>query len=104
MAPSKPTWQLNEELHRLRVQLNDCETFFDMLWKDYSLSKLFRTDLAKIRCKLCDIYDCSTRDDPEECLRVIHFQSQEVPESDADKKAYVNVTPNLKSFKEGKEK
>ena len=71
MAPSKPTWQLNEELHRLRVQLNDCESFFDKLWADRNISKLFRSDLAKIRCELCGIYDCSVRNDPDECLREI---------------------------------
>jgi len=56
-------------LHELRVQLNGCESFFDMLWKNYDLSKLFRTDLAKVRCRLCGIDDCSTRNDREECLR-----------------------------------
>ena len=34
------------------------------------LSKLFRTDLAKIRCRICNISDCSTREDREECLRI----------------------------------
>jgi hypothetical protein len=60
-----------DELHKLRLQLNDCETFFDMLWNDYTLSKLFRTDLAKVRCSLCGIDGCSVRNDPEECLRII---------------------------------
>ena len=59
------------ELHKLRLQLNDCETFLDMLWNEDVLSRLFRSDLAKIRCKLCGIFDCSVRDDPQECLRII---------------------------------
>lgn len=59
-----------KDLHEQRLQLNGCESFFDMLWRDYDLSKLFRTDLAQIRCKLCNITDCSTRNDREECLRM----------------------------------
>jgi hypothetical protein len=61
----------SEELHRLRIQLNDVETFLDMLWNEDVLSRLFRYSLAKMRCKLCDIDDCSVRDDPNECLRIM---------------------------------
>jgi hypothetical protein len=62
--------EVDPALHELRVQLNNCEGFFDMLFRDVELSKGFRTDLAKIRCSLCGIHDCSTRNDPEECLRI----------------------------------
>jgi hypothetical protein len=72
----------SEELHRLRVQLNDVETFLDMLWNEDVLSRLFRYSLAKMRCKLCDIDDCSVRDDPNECLRImagLESKSKESP-------------------------
>lgn len=62
--------EVDSALHELRVQLNNCEGFFDMLFRDMELSKGFRTELAKIRCSLCGIHDCSTRNDPEECLRI----------------------------------
>lgn len=67
-----------EALHEQRQQLNDCENFLDTLWKDMELSKLFRTDLAKIRCRLCNISDCSTREDREECLRIFETDHQQV--------------------------
>jgi len=66
-----------EALYEQRQQLNDCETFLDLLWKDMELSKLFRTDLAKIRCRLCNISDCSTREDREECLRIFESNYQQ---------------------------
>ena len=68
-----------EELHQLRVQLNVCESFFDMLWRDSDLSKLFRTDLVKVRCSLCNIQDCSTRNDRNECLRMELLTSKSKP-------------------------
>jgi hypothetical protein len=71
--------EAESELHKLRLQLNDCESFLDMLWMDAELSKLFRIDLAKIRCKLCGIMDCSVRDDREECLRIIETVASNKP-------------------------
>jgi hypothetical protein len=53
-----------------RKQLEETEKFLDMLFNDYDLSKLFRSDLAKARCNICSVkYDCSVVDDPNDCLR-----------------------------------
>jgi len=70
-----------EALYEQRQQIDDCETFLDMLWKDMELSKLFRTDLAKIRCRICNISDCSTREDREECLRIFESDIQQEKEN-----------------------
>ena len=67
-----------------RQQIDDCETFLDMLWKDMELSKLFRTDLAKIRCRICNISDCSTREDREECLRIFESDYQQPIKEDKE--------------------
>jgi hypothetical protein len=51
------------------IQLHDVQEFLNMLWKNHDLSKLFRSDLAKIRCRICESrFDCSLVDDPNTCL------------------------------------
>jgi chromosome segregation ATPase len=65
--------KLNNAIGAHRAELIDkvvvVKAFLDVLWKDKELSKLFRANLAKVRCELCDSkYDCSVIADPEECL------------------------------------
>jgi hypothetical protein len=49
------------------IMVND---FLDSLFQDAELSKLFRSDLIELRCKLCNISECSVRGDRYECLRL----------------------------------
>jgi hypothetical protein len=72
-------WDANrrytKEVKELKKLILETEQFLDMLFKDYSLSKLFRVELAKARCNICSIkYDCSTVGDPDDCLRVVEGQ------------------------------
>jgi replicative DNA helicase len=64
--------QLNETLKEKDKLLLETEQFLDKLFKDYNLSKLFRVELAKTRCNICSLkLDCSTVNDPDECLRIV---------------------------------
>lgn len=51
-------------------QLKDVEKFLDMLFEEPHLSQYFRTELVELRCKICPITDCSTKNDRNECLRI----------------------------------
>ena len=52
-------------------QIKEVRKFLDMLYIDQGCSKLFRTELVKVRCILCSMhYDCSVVESNDECLLV----------------------------------
>lgn len=52
-------------------KLDKVVKFLDSLYADGVIPRHFRFGLAEIRCDLCCISECSTRNDPEECLRTV---------------------------------
>jgi phosphoglycolate phosphatase-like HAD superfamily hydrolase len=70
--------QLSERLYNEQtdvlesdMKLDKVVKFLDSLFADGVISRPFRFGLAEIRCELCCISECSTRNDPEECLRMV---------------------------------
>lgn len=66
----KQLWDYAQANHRYYENTEKASKIIEEeLLTNPCITKLCNTDLRQIHCLLCTIQDCSTKDDPEECLK-----------------------------------